>query len=217
MLLAVATMFFQISAVPQSAVSLASEMNLAANAEQTNAETTHPSTRLEANAYSSAGSGEASQETAAAMPVSFMPGRTTLELAPAPRLTPALPAAVSPAYPAFVQAIEPADTRAREAKRRQLWLTLSIAQHGAAALDAWSTRRALSSGKAREMNPLMRPFAKNNSIYAAIQVGPLLTDYVSRRMMHSENIWLRHTWWLPQVLGTAASIASGFNNLQFHN
>jgi hypothetical protein len=58
--------------------------------------------------------------------------------------------------------------------RRRKWLALSIAQHSAATFDAWSTRQAISTGQYRELNPALRPFAGNASLYAAIQVGPLL-------------------------------------------
>ena len=34
---------------------------------------------------------------------------------------------------------------------------------------------------------MLRPFAANDSLYAAIQVGPLLLDYVGRRMMMSHT------------------------------
>jgi hypothetical protein len=94
-----------------------------------------------------------------------------------------------------------------------MWLGLSVAQHGAAAFDAWSTRRAISTGHARELNPMLAPFAGNASIYAAVQVGPVLLDYVGHRMMTSRHSWMRHTWWVPQVLGTAASFAGGVHNL----
>jgi hypothetical protein len=90
---------------------------------------------------------------------------------------------------------------------------LAIAQHSAAAFDAWSTRRAISSGRAQELNPMLKPFAGNASIYAATQVGPTVLDYVGRRMLNSRHGWMRHTWWLPQVLGTAASLAGGVHNL----
>jgi len=109
--------------------------------------------------------------------------------------------------------LEPADLRRQEERRKHEWLALAIAGHSAAAFDAWTTRRALSSGKAYEANPFMRPFAGNGSIYAAIQVSPLVLDYVSRRMMHSEHRWMRRTWWVPSVVGTALSVASGVNNL----
>ena len=93
------------------------------------------------------------------------------------------------------------------------WLGLAIAQHGAATFDAWSTRRAITQGGAQELNPMLKPFAGNRSIYAAVQVGPALLDYLGRRMMTSRHGLLRHTWWLPQALGTAASLASGVHNL----
>jgi hypothetical protein len=92
------------------------------------------------------------------------------------------------------------------------WLALSIAQHGAATFDAWSTRRAINEGH-QEMNPLLRPFAGNASIYAVIQVGPSIFDYVGRRMQRSDKHVLREFWWLPQSLGTAASLFAGAHNL----
>jgi hypothetical protein len=92
------------------------------------------------------------------------------------------------------------------------WLALSIAQHGAATFDAWSTRRAINEGH-QEMNPILRPFAGNASIYAVIQVGPSIFDYVGRRMQRSDKRVLREFWWLPQSLGTAASLFAGAHNL----
>ena len=99
-----------------------------------------------------------------------------------------------------------------EKLRRRDWLVLTVAEHSAATFDAWSTRRAISRG-AYETDPLMRPFSRNASMYAAIQVGPLLLDYLSRRMMTSRHDWMRHTWWVPQVVSTAAFFASGTHNL----
>ena len=103
----------------------------------------------------------------------------------------------------------------REEERRKLWLALSIAQSSAATFDAWSTRRVVSRG-GQELNPMLRPFAGNASIYAVVQVTPLLLDYVSHRMMTSEHGWARHTWWMPQAIGTAMSIAGGAYNLSSH-
>ena len=93
------------------------------------------------------------------------------------------------------------------------WVGLAVAGHSAATFDAWSTRRAITRGGARELNPMLKPFAGNRSIYAAVQVAPTLLDYLGRRMMTSRHGLLRHTWWLPQVLGTAASLAGGMHNL----
>ena len=100
-----------------------------------------------------------------------------------------------------------------EQPSRRLWLTLTIAQHSAATFDAWSTNRVISSGQAHELNPLLKPFAGNASLYAAIQVSPTVLDYLGRRMMRSRQGWARHVWWLPQVLGTTVSLASAAHNL----
>ncbi|HEV2288565.1 MAG TPA: hypothetical protein VGR81_06385 [Candidatus Acidoferrales bacterium] len=90
------------------------------------------------------------------------------------------------------------------------WLFLGAAEHSAAGFDAWSTRRAISQGRI-ETDPLMRPFANSNAIYAAIQVVPFGLDYVARRMEHSSG-WTRHVWWVPQSLATATFLLSGSYN-----
>jgi len=92
------------------------------------------------------------------------------------------------------------------------WLALAMVEHGAATFDAWTTRRAIEHGDV-EMNPMLRPFAGNGSIYAAIQAGPFLFDYVARKMQHSDKRLLRQTWWLPQSLSAAASFFAGAHNL----
>jgi hypothetical protein len=126
-------------------------------------------------------------------------------------------ASVQPAPPSLAVPLSqstPADYR--EKSHRGEWIALGIAQHSAAAFDAWSTRRALSTGDAQESNPVLRPFANNSSLYAAIQVGPVLFDYVSRRMMTSQHGWARRTWWILQAASTATSLASGAHNLTIH-
>lgn len=95
------------------------------------------------------------------------------------------------------------------------WLFLGAAEHGAAGFDAWSTRRALLQGRI-EADPLMRPFANSNALYAAIQVVPFGLDYVARRMEHSSG-WTRHVWWVPQSLATATFLFSGsYNTMHTH-
>lgn len=102
--------------------------------------------------------------------------------------------------------------------RNREWLALSIAAHGTATFDAWSTRQVLSSmPNAEEANPLLRPFAGNASMYAAVQVAPTILDYVSRRMMNSDHAWMRHTWWLPQSVSAVVSFSSGMHNLGVYN
>jgi hypothetical protein len=92
------------------------------------------------------------------------------------------------------------------------WLALMIVQHGAATFDAYTTRRAIERG-AVEDDPLMRPFAHSGAIYAAIQVGPLLMDYVARRMQHSEYGMVRRMWFVPQSASTVGFVLSGAHNL----
>jgi len=92
------------------------------------------------------------------------------------------------------------------------WLALAIVQHGAATFDAYSTRQAIGRG-AVEDDLLMRPFAHSGAIYAAIQVGPLLLDYVARRMQHSEYRMVRRVWFVPQTASTVGFILSGAHNL----
>jgi hypothetical protein len=109
-------------------------------------------------------------------------------------------------------ALSPLPDRHRKLQRRE-WLALSTAQHGAATFDAWSTRRVISSGQGQELNPLLRPFAGNGSLYAVMQVGPVALDYLGKRMMTSRHEWVRRTWWVPQVVSTVVSLASGAHNL----
>jgi hypothetical protein len=92
------------------------------------------------------------------------------------------------------------------------WLALMIMQHGAATFDAYSTRQAIGRG-AVEDDPLMRPFAHSGAMYAAIQVGPLVLDYVARRMQHSEYRTVRRMWFVPQSVSTAGFLISGVHNL----
>ena len=112
---------------------------------------------------------------------------------------------MEPVKPASVYAVEtPRSTRS--------WLALSLIQHGAATFDAYSTRQAIGHGGVED-DPMMRPFAHSGAIYAAIQVGPLLLDYVSRRMQHSEYPMVRHMWFVPQSMSTAGFLFSGVHNM----
>jgi len=99
---------------------------------------------------------------------------------------------------------------------RRQWIALSIAQHAAAAFDAYTTRDAVSRG-AVEQDPLMRPFANSSGIYAAIQAGPVVLDFVGRRMQRSDNGFLRRTWWVPQSVSTGMYLFSGAHNLRVAN
>ena len=128
-----------------------------------------------------------------------------------------LPAA-EPILPRYVGAPAPSAKapflRTYETRQqKKLWYTLTIAGHGAAGFDAWSTRRAISGNYGTESNPLLRPFAHNRSLYAATQVSPAFMDYLGRRMMVSQHRWMRKMWWLPQTAGTGMSLAAGVHNV----
>jgi len=95
---------------------------------------------------------------------------------------------------------------------RRNWIALSIAQHAAAAFDAYTTRQAISRG-ALEQDPLMRPFANSSALYAAIQAAPVALDFATRHMLRSENNFLRRTWWMPQAASTGMFLLSGAHNI----
>jgi hypothetical protein len=106
---------------------------------------------------------------------------------------------------------KPSGVRAAENYPRRAWFLLGIAQHGAAAFDAYSTRYAVGHGAVEE-DPLMRPFAHSPSIYAISQISPTVLDLVGRRMLRSENGFVHHMWWLPQSLSAGVYIFAGVHN-----
>ena len=119
------------------------------------------------------------------------------------------PAAAFPIMP-----VKPARRQPYETPRqKKIWYGLMAASHAGAAFDAWSTRRAISGGFGTESNPMLRPFAHSNALYAATQVSPLVMDYLGRRMMRSELPLLRKMWGLPQSAGAAMSFAAGAHNV----
>jgi len=103
-----------------------------------------------------------------------------------------------------------------EVPSRKTWLALAFVEHGAATFDAYSTRQAISKG-AVEDDPLMRPFAHSDAMYAAAQVTPFLFDYLARRMQRSDNMTFRRFWWLPQSVSTGVSVFAGVHNLHVAN
>jgi hypothetical protein len=110
-------------------------------------------------------------------------------------------------------AVKPATPESYETSRqRKIWYGLMAASHGAAAFDAWTTRRAISGGYGTEGDPLQRPFANSGAIYATTQVVPALMDFLGHRMMRSENPTLRKFWWIPQAASTSVSLGAGIHN-----
>jgi hypothetical protein len=121
---------------------------------------------------------------------------------------------ITPSTPPFSNAaIKPAIRGTYEtARQRKIWYGLMAAGSGAAAFDAWTTRRAVSGGYGVEGDPVMRPFANSNAMYAATQISPIVMDYLGHRMMTSRHQWMRRCWWVPQVAGTSFSLSAGIHN-----
>lgn len=95
---------------------------------------------------------------------------------------------------------------------RRSWLILTLAQHGAATFDAYSTRQAVGNG-AVEHNPLLRPFVHSPAAYGAMQVCPALLDILARRMQRSDSGLFRRTWWIPQTVSTGVFVFAGAHNM----
>jgi len=130
-------------------------------------------------------------------------------------------ALTTPAPMAFLKAGKPmtvsvAQLRAENRRKQFMWKGLVIASSGAATFDAWSTRYAITTAGAQELDPLLRPFAGNASLYAAIQVGPALLDFAGKKMMYSRHSWVRRMWWVPQSASFVSSIFCGAHNLAYH-
>ena len=142
-----------------------------------------------------------------------------LPSAPTPKVTtdaeiePGIQPAAVPAAGAPMRGLKSAISRPVETPtQRKLWYTLAITGSGAAAFDAWSTRRAISGGYGVEANPMLRPFSHSNAMYAATQVSPLVMDFIGKRMMTSHHQWMRNLWWVPQSAGTSMSLYAGVHN-----
>jgi hypothetical protein len=228
MLLAAAVLFFQfpvLSASNLSATTKPSEQRTALSV----ADAPVPNAQVAASRAKAAAKVEVAFADANANPVSYAPGRLVAEPVtpvdsavsePVAAIADPSPAAFEPTplvssyRPIYGPPVKAVSDRWQERK----WLALSIAAHSAAGFDAWTTRKVLSSvPNAQESNPLLRPFAGNASMYAAVQVAPTILDYVSRRMMHSRHDVLRNTWWLPQAVSAVVSVASGVHNLGVYN
>src|SRR5215831_14916358 len=146
--------------------------------------------------------------------LSALPAALKPSAIPAPSSAPAINPATSSIHVPAITNSKPIRTIGVEsAPSRREWLMLSLAAHGAAALDAYSTRRSIESGNV-EADPVMKPFANSGAIYVATQVSPLLMDYAAYKMQHSSNRLIRRLWWIPQSAAFATSLNAGIHNLR---
>jgi hypothetical protein len=132
---------------------------------------------------------------------------------PVPVNAPAPIAFLKPGKPFTVSVSQ---LRAENRRKELLWKGLAVGSSGAATFDALSTRHAITTMGAVELNPLLRPFAGNASLFAAIQVGPALMDFAGKKMMYSRHSWVRRMWWVPQSASFVGSIFCGAHNLSYH-
>ena len=126
------------------------------------------------------------------------------------------PAPIAFLNPGKPMTVSVSQLRAENRRQQLMWKGLTLASSGAATFDAWSTRRAITTAGAVELNPLLRPFAGNASLYAAIQVAPALLDFAGKKMMYSRHSFVRHLWWAPQSASFVSSIFCGAHNLSYH-
>lgn len=144
-------------------------------------------------------------EADAALPSAPVPVEPLLATAPTPFLKAGSPLVVSVK-----------DLQAENHRKLLLWRGLVIASSGAATFDAVTTRYAITTTGARELDPLLKPFAGNASLFAAIQVAPALLDFAGHKMMYSSHSLLRKTWWMPQSGSFVLSMFCGAHNLAYH-
>ena len=91
----------------------------------------------------------------------------------------------------------------------KMWFVLGAMEHGAATFDAWSTRRNIVAGTMHETDPIMRPFANSNAMYAAVQVAPVLFDLLSKQMMRNSHSWVQEI-----MVGAAVGEYGGVNTFR---
>jgi hypothetical protein len=161
------------------------------------------------------------QPVDAATETSTASEKDSLPAAPEPLVAsaekPADPAPIGLVLPIKKGTISTSDLRAETRRKEHFWLGLGLAAHSSAAFDAYSTRRAISSGSATELNPMLKPFAGNASMYAAIQVGPTVMDFLAKKMMYNEHTWVRRLWWVPQSASAVTSLFCGAHNIGVYN
>jgi hypothetical protein len=205
MVLAVATLLFQVSAVPPSMHAPSADASAAEAADVATADTTnlqkHPNLDNVKLGDEPGFAKESTSSRSNSVPhlntVAYNAPDSSLATVRVPEINPEKPQEFKSAenYPA-----------------RRSWLALSILQHGAAGFDAYSTRHAVSHG-AVEDDPLMRPFAHSPSIYVVSQLCPLVLDLVGRKMQRSQSDFIRRMWWLPQTTSTGMYLFSGVHNM----
>jgi hypothetical protein len=228
MLLALAVILMQVPAVPAPAAPVnftSSAVISVAAAPETKAEaksdTKEGEKKSADNKESSAPAGIVTPVFTSGSNVSYEPGQTVVT--PIDNAIPDAPGTFSSSV--LPGGAVPVLSVAQMKKKRpeaagigvpKMWFVLGAVEHGAATFDAWSTRRNIETGTMHEADPIMRPFANSNAMYAAVQVAPVLFDLMSKQMLRNSHSWVRKSWWVPQSASTVASLLSGARNVAIH-
>lgn len=211
MVLAVAALLFQVSAVPPTAPAPSADADTSAVATVNDAPTDTPTdttARPNFDNIKMPGPPSFVRESTSDKSISPSPLKTLAfnDTQTSQSLASVRLPVINPGKPAEVKFVESYPSR-------RAWITLLVMQHAAAAFDAYSTRDAVSHG-AVEDDPFMRPFAHSPAIYVVSQLCPTVLDFVGRRMQRSQNNFIRHMWWLPQTTSTGMYLFSAVHNLR---
>lgn len=211
MFFAIAALLIQPQIVPQLSFS-AKKIALIEPADSTSASgstagdySSHPATADTNAGVTASESQPVTEASAAALPD-----------APAPAVEAPVTAAFVMAKPSKPMTVSVGELLKENHRNQMIWRGLAITSAGAATFDAWSTRYAITTQGAQELDPLLKPFAGNASLYLAIQVGPAIMDFAARKMMYSRHSWVRHMWWAPQTASIVSSLFCGAHNLSYH-
>jgi len=95
-------------------------------------------------------------------------------------------------------------------------LALTLIQVVALASDGFTTRKAVSRGYI-EINPVTSILIGRKPSWS--RMAPLGTaqviaeTWLAERMKNSSHSWIRHTWWLPQLIGIAGNTWGTVDNI----
>jgi hypothetical protein len=70
---------------------------------------------------------------------------------------------------------------------------LLAAANGSAGFDAWTTQRAMRHPGVREMNPLVRPFARSRAVYTVTQGDVLVPEFLMGKLPNKWK-WVGYAW-----------------------
>ncbi len=87
---------------------------------------------------------------------------------------------------------------------------LLAAANGSAGFDAWTTQRAMRHGGVREMNPVVRPFARSSAVYGATQGDIIVPEFLMGKLPKKWK-WVGYAW----LAGAAGMhVGLGMQNLR---